>query len=335
MARYVAASPSCGRLLGASGASLHSASAALPPSVAPGRIQTPLEGDAAPSLASAALSSVEDALQRGISVLSESSGSTRADALLLLAHALGRTREWIVAYADAQISDEDLSLFIDLCERRRHGEPVSYITGSAWFYGREFIVEKSVLVPRPETEHLVEEAVSFVREHDTECRVLDVGTGSGAIGCSIAAETSALVDGTDISGAAIEMAKRNAERLGVTGRCRFLCGDLAAPVEGRRYDVVIANLPYLPTGELVAAPDPTSFEPRVALDGGTDGLTVYRTLLAGIADLVAAKAMVLLEAAPPTIEGLKELTHASLRDFMVTVGYDYAGLARYVKGTTK
>ncbi|HVR45903.1 MAG TPA: peptide chain release factor N(5)-glutamine methyltransferase [Candidatus Binatia bacterium] len=285
--------------------------------------------------ASAGPCSVGNALRRGISVLSESTGSARADALILLAHVLGRSREWIVAHDDARLSEGDLALFTDLCARRRQGEPVAYITGSACFYGREFIVDESVLVPRPETEHLVDEAVAFLRGLGTAGRVLDVGTGSGAIACTIAAETNAVVDATDVSPEAVALAARNAERLAIGGRCRFLCGDLAAPVKGERYDVVVANLPYVPTADLPAGPDSTSFEPRVALDGGPDGLTVYRALLRGIADHVTAKAMVLLEAAPPTIERLIELTQNSLRNSTVTIGNDYAGLARYVKGTLK
>jgi release factor glutamine methyltransferase len=276
---------------------------------------------------------INETLSHGISLLPESSGSGRADALILLEHVIGRAREWIVAYGDAQLSEAHFARFIDLCERRRRGEPVAYITGCTWFYGREFIVNNSVLIPRPETEHLVDEALTFLRRLGTAGRVLDVGTGSGAIACSIAAETKAIVDATDVSPEAVAIAARNGERLGVGNRCRFLCGDLTAPVKGERYDVVVANLPYVPTTDLLAAPDPTSFEPRAALDGGADGLAVYRALLRGIAELVNAKAVVLLEAAPPTIERLIELTQCSLRDSTVTIGNDYAGLARYVKGT--
>ncbi len=255
--------------------------------------------------------------------------------MILLEHVIGRAREWIVAHGDAQLSEADLTLFIDVCERRREGEPVAYITGSAWFYGREFIVNNSVLIPRRETEHLVDEAVGFLRGLAMAGRVLDVGTGSGAIACSIAAETNALVDATDLSAEAITIAALNAARLGVGDRCRFVCGGLAATVLGERYDAVVANLPYVPTADLLPAPDPTSFEPRIALDGGPDGLTVYRALLPGIADLVTANAVVLLEAAPPTIDNLMELARVSLPNFTMSIGRDYAGLARYVKGTTQ
>jgi release factor glutamine methyltransferase len=299
--------------------------------MAPQRIHTPRERDAAPSLAAADPSSVGEALRFGTSVLSESSGSARADALILLGHSLGRTREWVVAHAEAQVSGEYLSLFIDLCERRRKGEPLAYITGSAWFYGREFIVNASVLVPRPETEHLVDEALAFLRASGGSRRVLDLGTGCGAIACSIAAETNARVDATDLSPSAIAVARTNALRLGVAERCRFYGGDLAQPVLRERYDVVVANLPYVPTADLRAAPDPTSFEPRIALDGGPDGLRIYRELLLQVPKLINERPLVLLEAAPPTIENLKRLAQAALPHLTVSVGRDYAGLARYVK----
>jgi release factor glutamine methyltransferase len=249
----------------------------------------------------------------------------------LLTHVLGRPREWIVAHDEAEMSEAELTRFIDVCERRRGGEPVAYITGIAWFYGREFVVDDSVLIPRPETEHLVDAALGFIRERAGACRVLDVGTGSGAIACTLAAETDAFVDATDISAEAIAIATRNAERLGVTARCRFFHGDIVAPVAGSRYDVVIANLPYVPTADLSPAPDPTSFEPRLALDGGPDGLTAYRVLLREIKNGANAASIVLLEAAPPTIDGLEKLARSALPNFTVSIGNDYAGMRRFVK----
>ncbi|MBV8499878.1 MAG: peptide chain release factor N(5)-glutamine methyltransferase [Candidatus Eremiobacteraeota bacterium] len=286
----------------------------------------------APSLRAIGSSTVGDALRRGISVLSESSEEARTDALILLAHVIGRSREWIVAHGEASVSEADFSLFIDLWERRRGGEPVAYITGSAWFYGREFFVNGSVLIPRPESEHLVEEAVAFIREGGNgTLKVLDVGTGSGAIACSVAAETNALVDATDLSPGAIAVARENARLLEVAARCRFFGGNFVDPVLGRRYDIVVANLPYVPTDDLAVAPDSTSFEPRVALDGGADGLEVYRQLLPKLPALLNEKPMVLLEAAPPTIAKLRELAQAALPGFAISVGHDYAGLARYLK----
>lgn len=212
--------------------------------------------------------------------------------------------------------------------RRRNGVPIAYLLGSAHFYGREFLVDESVLVPRPETEHLIDEALRFI---DGPTRVLDVGAGCGAIACTLAAETKARVDATDLSPEAISVARKNAHRLGLAERCTFYEGDLAQPVTGNRYGVIVANLPYIPTGDLPQRPDPASYEPRGALDGGTDGLAVYRRLMPALADLIKEDSIVLMECAPPTLRGLLELVRSTLPSFVISVGKDYAGLDRYIK----
>lgn len=271
--------------------------------------------------------SVAALLSQEVDTLVGSSPSPRADAALLLAHALDRPREWLIAHGDAEVPEENARRFRSLCERRRTGIPVPYLTGSAWFYGREFVVNDAVLVPRPETEHLIDEALRFVR---AGMRVLDVGTGSGAIACTIAAEKSAQVDATDASPSAIAIASENARRLNVEGRCAFYLGDLTEPVRGHRYDVVIANLPYVPTNDLPRRPDPTSFEPRIALDGGPDGLSLYRRLLPQLPPLLNDEAMLLLEASPPTVGPVCELVRLVLPGSAIEEGRDYSGLPRYV-----
>jgi release factor glutamine methyltransferase len=280
---------------------------------------------------------VSEAITWGLGLLSASSESARTDTLLLLARAVGRPREWIVAHPEALLPTEEARAFMALCERRRAGAPIAYLLGSVGFCGREFLVDESVLVPRPETEHLVEEAIEFIRERlhalDRVPNVLDVGTGCGAIACTIASETSATVDATDVSNKALTIAIQNARSLGVSERCRFHEGDLVDPVRGNRYDVVIANLPYIPRADLRQAPDPTAFEPRLALDGGLDGLALYRRLLSVIENLLNENALLLLEAAPPTIEALRILAQGALPDFTIWVGHDYADLARYIKAT--
>lgn len=281
--------------------------------------------------------SVSKAIEWGLGLLSESSESARTDTQLMLAHAAGRPREWIVAHPEALLPAEEARAFVALCERRRAGAPIAYLLGSAGFCGREFLVDENVLVPRPETEHLVEDAIEFIRERiyprDRVPEVLDVGTGCGAIACTVASETNATVDATDVSNKALMVAIQNARRLGVRERCRFHEGDLVDPVRGNRYDVVIANLPYVPSADLCQAPDPTAFEPRLALDGGPDGLALYRRLLPQIPQLLTEEALVLLEAAPPTIAMLKELLEITLPNFTISVHHDYAGLARYIKAT--
>jgi release factor glutamine methyltransferase len=266
-------------------------------------------------------------LSDAAALLSTSSESPRTDASLLLAHVLSRPREWLVAHSDALLSAAQKALFETLCTKRRTGVPVAYLLGTGSFYGREFLVNEDVLVPRPETEHLIDEALRLI---DGPIRVLDVGTGSGAIACTIAAETQAAVDATDISPFAITVASANAQRLGVSERCTFRHGDLAQPVRGNRYDLIVANLPYIPTSDLPKPPEPASFEPRLALDGGPDGLVLYRRLLAQLRLLLSENARALLECAPPTIHELSKIVEAALGNADVAVINDYSGLPRCV-----
>jgi release factor glutamine methyltransferase len=277
-------------------------------------------------------------LARGVIALAKTSDSARADAHILLAHALGRDREWLVANAEGFLNRPQVEKYQSYIDRRAAGTPIAYILGSAWFYGREFTVNDHVLIPRPETEHLVDEAVGFLRSRVNPnlpkalLTVLDVGVGSGAIGCSIAAEVpNAAVEGTDASPAAIKVAEHNARRLNVHARCKFHLGDLAGPVTDRRYDVLVANLPYIPSADVPVAPDPVGFEPRQALDGGPDGLNHYRRLLVGAARLMRPSGLLLLEAAAPTMDGLEALARAAFPTGSVEVRSDYGGSPRYVK----
>ncbi len=275
------------------------------------------------------MTSIAKTLDEGTALLRDSGDSPRADALLLLAHVLNRGREWLVAHSDATPSLEEAQAFQRLSAERSRGVPVAYLLGSAGFYGREFLVNENVLVPRPETEHLVDEALRFIGNRPL--RVLDVGTGSGAIACTIAAEAPATVCGTDISSAAVAIANENARRFGVEDRCRFYVGDLTEPVRAQRFDLVVANLPYVPTTEISDKPDPVAYEPREALDGGPDGLALYRRLLDTLEPLVNANALILLEAAPATMPGLAAIAKSALPHSAIAVGQDYAGLDRYLK----
>lgn len=213
------------------------------------------------------------------------------------------------------------------------GMPQAYLEGSKGFYRREFSVNEHVLVPRPETEHLVEDALEFMRETQRR-RVLDVGTGSGAIACTIACEIpDAIVTASDVSAHALEVAVQNAARLRAASRCTFVLADIA-PRGAGRYDVIVANLPYIPTADVPRKPDPVGFEPRQATDGGPDGLEQYRKLLAAAPGLVDGGGLLLMEAAPPTMPGLLALTEAAFPRAAITVHRDYAGLERYVRVAT-
>lgn len=200
----------------------------------------------------------------------------RFDAELLLAHVLELTRPQLVAMLGEQtITTVQLEQFQALVTRRAAREPLAYVTGSKGFRKIELSVDARVLVPRPETELLVATAIV-----DRPCGVLDVGTGSGAVALALAFELpDGTVDAVDISADALEVATANAQRLGLAGRTRFFQSDLLASVDGV-YDTITANLPYVPSHEIdLLQPEITKHEPRLALDGGRDGLDLVRRLV--------------------------------------------------------
>lgn len=277
-------------------------------------------------------------LARGMLLLAKSSPTPRADAQILLAHTLGRDREWLVSHGESFLSRPQAEKYVALCEKRATGMPVAYITGFAGFYGREFAVNEHVLIPRPETEHLVEDAIAHLQAKIDPSApmkqlltVFEAGVGSGAISCTIAAEVpGAIVEGTDASTAAIKVANYNAQRLNVHTRCKFHYADVVKSNDEKSYDLVVANLPYIPSGDVPAKPDPVGFEPRIALDGGPDGLVHYRKLLAAAPRMLRPGAMLLMEAAPPTISQLHDLTVAALPEATVEIRHDYAAQERYI-----
>jgi release factor glutamine methyltransferase len=274
---------------------------------------------------------VSEALADGIRALEATSDSPRADAQLLLAHVLHQHKEWLISHGDVPLAVSQRDAFRAACGVRAGGKPVAYILGTAWFHGHEFVVDEDVLIPRPETEHLVDDAIERLKTLPAPA-MLDVGTGSGAIACTIAAEVPRVtIDATDISHEALNVARENARRLDVDTRVHFFWGDLTTPLgRERRYDVVVANLPYVPTGDIAPAPSPVSFEPRLALDGGADGLDAYRRLLPSLPERLSPEALVLLEAAPPVMKGLEELAREAFPDADVSVRNDYGGRERYV-----
>lgn len=217
-------------------------------------------------------------------------GIERLDAEVLLAHHVGKTREWLLAHPEDEITHEDD--FFTMVNRRKLHEPVAYIIGSQEFYGRDFIVNPDVLIPRPSTERLVDLTLDFlestedtIRELDMkimgvakafgnlgEAKVLvDLCTGSGCIATTLALETGMRVIATDISSKALEVAKENASAQGVESRIDFLLGDLTTPLEDLKEPfIVISNPPYIPEGEELM-PDVANFEPHLALFSGVDG----------------------------------------------------------------
>jgi len=181
-----------------------------------------------------------------------------------------------------------------LVERRRIGEPIQYITGETEFYGLPFRVTPDVLIPRPETEHLVEKVLSLASQFD-QARIVDVGTGSGAIAVALAHKLpQARIAATDISSQALVVAEENAKRNGAF--VRFLQGDLLAPVAGERFEIVVSNPPYVPeTDRATLSVEVRDYEPALALFAGDDGLDVYRRLIPAAFDALVPGGYVALE----------------------------------------
>jgi release factor glutamine methyltransferase len=205
--------------------------------------------------------------------------SPRLTAEVLLAHALSCDRVRLYLDFDKPLGESELSAYRELVRRRADREPTAYLVGEKEFYGRRFRVDPRVLVPRPETELVLEAAVAAL---PAEGHALDLCTGSGALGVTLALERpGAQVVATDLSPEALEVARDNAARLGAAS-VAFLAGDLYDPVPpGARFDVIVSNPPYVPRGELDTLPPEVRREPRLALDGGDDGLAISRRVVAG------------------------------------------------------
>jgi release factor glutamine methyltransferase len=276
---------------------------------------------------------IGEALRDAAVRLEDVGGTGRLDAVFLLAHAGGVSRAEMIAHRDRELAPEISERFSALVDRRARGAPLAYVTGEAGFYGRMFGVDERVLVPRPETELAVEWAVRHLRAIGREGgTAADIGTGSGAIAVTLAAELRALsVYASDVSQDALAVARRNAARNDVFQHVTFLHGDLAAPLlPYAPFDCVVANLPYVPSAECAAAPDPVSFEPLLARDGGADGLSLYRRLVPDLPRLVAPRGIVVLEAAPANARALERLVREALPNAGVETIRDYADLERLV-----
>jgi release factor glutamine methyltransferase len=250
--------------------------------------------------------------------------SARLDAELLVAHALGIDRVKLYMDLERPLTPGELARIRELVMRRRKREPIAYILGRREFFGRNFQVSSAVLVPRPDTEILIERALELLPS-EASVRVLDLCTGSGCIAVTLAAERTGLeVDATDLSPEALEVASGNAQALGVEGRARFYKGDLfGALPERREYELIVCNPPYIPETERASlAPDVEAFEPALALFGGNDGFEIVRRLAAEAPKWLAKDASILIEVgagqAPAVAEllaaaGLGEIrTHADL-----------------------
>jgi release factor glutamine methyltransferase len=227
-------------------------------------------------------------------LLRAAGGVDPAEAEILLAHVLGRSRTWLYAHADAETGVDAQRRFEALVARRRAGEPVAYLTGSRGFWRFDLRVTADTLVPRPETERLVELALERLPE-DRALRAADLGTGSGAIALALALERPrAQVVATDASEAALAVAAGNARSLGL-GNVAFRQGDWFAPLAGERFDLVASNPPYIALGDPHLGEGDLRFEPPAALSSGADGLDAIREIARGAPAHLVAGGWLLVE----------------------------------------
>lgn len=246
---------------------------------------------------SANLLTIENALGEGARALSAAGiEAARAEARLLLAHVLGLPREALLRESKNPLERAAASRFERLIARRARREPVAYLTGTREFWSLGFEVTPATLIPRPETETLVEAALAEAKGRDGALRVLDLGTGAGCLLLALLSELPAASGvGVDLSRQALEVAQRNANRLGLAGRARFVRGSWGEGLEGR-FDLVVCNPPYVAETDAASLqPDVARYEPALALFGGPDGLAAYRALAPDLARLLAPGGAAILE----------------------------------------
>lgn len=251
------------------------------------------------------------------------------EARILLSHVVGQSPTWLFAHPEASLTPEQEAAYQHLIQQRQQGHPVAYLIGRREFYQWEFAVNDHVLIPRPETELLVEKAVAWLNARttpDSNLCVVDVGTGSGIIAISIALLCpTATVYATDISPDALVIAQSNAHRLGAS--VQFAQGDLLIPAQA---DLIVANLPYIARDELSALAV-AQFEPHLALDGGPDGLDLIRRLLHQIPQYWRPKGCILLEIGANQGAAARELASNLLGGVTISLYQDLAGLDRIVE----
>lgn len=249
---------------------------------------------------------------------------------LLLRHALDLNAPEFFARLTDPFPEAGVEWLRSALERRRMREPLAYILGEREFYGRTFLVDQRVLIPRPETELLVDRALAFAAGQPGRAFSLaDIGTGSGVLAITLALELPrARVYATDVCADALTVASGNARRLGVTERVQFLAGDLAEPLEGR-FHIVVANLPYVCASVLERCQPEMRFEPHAALDGGPDGMRFVGSLVEQLPRIMAMERSVsLLEIDPPLVKPLERVVKRVLPYATMHVLDDLAGLAR-------
>lgn len=272
---------------------------------------------------------IQEAWENGRFSLSSTSPTPQLDARLLLEHSLGARHSYLVAHSDEPLPAATLAVYQQLLDRASQQEPIPYLIGQAPFFEMDLAVSPAVLIPRPETEQLVEMAATLAQRQGADS-IVDVGTGSGCIAIALARWLPQVqLTAVDISPAALAIAQQNAARY-APDRIHFVLGSLLAPLP-EPIDLIVANLPYVTTAEWTELADGVKlFEPRLALDGGDDGLLLVRELLRQAVDKLAVGGSLLLELGWQQGTAVAALAQTHFPTAHVTVQADFAGHARFV-----
>ena len=273
----------------------------------------------------------KDSLEKGIEKL-ERAGITEAklDARLLLEYVCGTDHSVLYAHPDREVTDSEKERYDELLDRRAAREPVAYILGTWDFMGLTYKVSKDVLIPEQDTETLVEEAMRYLEDG---MRVLDLCTGSGCIALSLLHYTNhTTAVGTDISGAALDIARKNASANGLSDRIEFLETDLFPKEKGEKFDIIVSNPPYIRTDVIeTLAPEVKDYEPMLALDGSADGLAFYRRIIEGASEYLFTSGYLIMEIGFDQAEDVTALLTEDGRYHDIEVIKDYAGNDRVVR----
>jgi release factor glutamine methyltransferase len=269
--------------------------------------------------------------------MSSVSETARLDSQVLLAHVMGQSRAWVLAHPEAILSPEQCGFLEASVAQLEGGKPLPYVLGQWEFYGLDFLVTPDVLIPRPETELLVEQALNWLRSHPGRRLAADIGSGSGCIAIALAVHIADLqVLATDLNLPALKVASANAMKHGVADRVRFLQADLLRPIGGetrivpKSLDLLCANLPYIPSATLRTL-SVRDHEPNLALDGGQDGLDMIRRLLEQIQSRMANDGLALLEIEASQGNAAVSLAQVIFPTSQVQVLPDYAGHDRLLE----
>ncbi|WP_026668516.1 peptide chain release factor N(5)-glutamine methyltransferase [Butyrivibrio sp. AE3009] len=271
--------------------------------------------------------------QTGIEQLERAGiAEAKLDARLLLEYACDTDHSTLFAHPDREVSDKELEAYRELLARREQREPVAYILGNWDFMGLTFRVNSDVLIPEQDSELLVEEAMRFCEDG---MKVLDLCTGSGCIGLSLLRFTNYTnLVATDISAKALDVARSNAESLGLSDRATFIETDLfpEIPDKDKRYDLILSNPPYIASSVIEGlAPEVRDYEPRLALDGDEDGLAFYRRIVQNAGDYLYSSGYLIMEIGYDQAEAVTGLMEADGRYHDIEVIKDYGGNDRVIR----